>query len=416
MHKTAWLSLALLLAACHPEKGSTAIHLAHQVPTDSDGFGLALFQSVDRRLEPGNHGEWVENGRVFDATEEAIRGAKTSVHILVFIWRDGVASNRLISALESRKEDHLDCRVMVDGVGSKDFEKDIQGRLQSAGCDVRHFGKYGENSKRRAMARNHRKLVIVDGQLGITGGFGIQDEWMGDGLSEKEWRDTNIVVRGPVVAQMQGAFAQNWQELGGALLPQAAFPPLAPEGGSLAAFVPSTGSDTMTSARRLTHLMFEAPRRRLWISNSYFVPSDDLVQLLIRRKAEGVEVRVLVPGDIHDVPPVLESQRATYPALLAGGVRIFEYQPSMMHAKTMVVDDSLIVVGSMNLDALSLEKLDEGSMVLEDRALASHLAGAFENDLTHAKEITHAEKPRLFAFRQTLRKLFWFSSVGVSEQ
>jgi cardiolipin synthase len=243
------------------------------------------------------------------------------------------------------------------------------------------------------IARNHRKIVVVDGARAITGGFGIWKSWVGDGRKRDEWRDTAVRVAGPVVAQMQKAFEQSWRESGGDPLGDDAYPKLASKGPTRALFVASSPRpDQASAAERSTSALIASARKRLWIANSYFIPNEELTALIVETKRRGVDVRVLVPGPVHDVPPVRAAQRATYEPLLQAGVRIFEYQASMMHAKTMVIDDRFVVIGSTNLDALSFDRLEEGSLVADAAVLARKLQRHIDEDMrTYSKEITARE-------------------------
>jgi cardiolipin synthase len=251
------------------------------------------------------------------------------------------------------------------------------------------------------MARNHRKIQIVDGRIGVTGGWGIWRVWEGEGVTPDEWRDTAVRVEGPVVAQMQAAFEQSWREAGGAPLPESAYPRLGARGPTPAAFVASSPREGTSAAERMTYAVIASARRQLWIANSYFIPDDTLSALIASKRRAGVDVRVLAPGPVHDVPPVRAAQRATYEALLAAGVRIFEYQPSMMHAKTMVVDARIVVIGSTNIDKLSFDRLEEGSLVADAPLVARKMRKHLEIDFTRAKEIT----PELWSQRDLVPEI-----------
>jgi cardiolipin synthase len=402
---------ALLAAAALPscgiltrEKGRS-FRITAPVPSRGPGFSSALYQTVAVRMQPGHRVAYVNDGKVFDAVVEAVRGARRSVNVVLFIWRKGEASDRVLAALTERARAGVACRVLVDPTGSAHFERDVKPALEKAGCKAHVFRPLPADE---TLARNHRKLVIVDGRVGLTGGFAIQDEWLGEARNEKEWRDTNVRVEGPAVAQMQQAFAENWQETTGELLPPEDFPaldaggalaPAAPsaasgssepggEGaGGWAAFVSSTASPEVTRAERITQLLVQAAGKRLWISQSYFTPNDALSQMLQQKAREGVDVRVLAPGDKNDQPAMTLLQRGGYEPLLAAGVRIWEFEPSMMHAKTMLVDDRLVLVGSINYDALSFNVLEEGSLVVEDAEAARELAATFERDCARAREV-----------------------------
>ncbi len=381
-----WIALlALAAAGCGSVRAqqNSYFGLAGPVPDDPDGFSMALFQSVGVTLAPGHTVAFVENGTVFDAIEREVRGAQRSVHIVAYIWKSGMPGDRIVDALLERMAHGVQCRVVVDAVGSIGFE-DARQRLADGGCDVRYFRPLPAEDN---IARNHRKMVIVDGAVGITGGFGIMEPWMGGGRAEQEWRDSNVRVTGPAVLQMQLAFAENWQEAGGKLLPTVELSTPEGKGGLRAAFVPSR-STVVTAAERLTHLAIHSARKRLWIANSYFIPNEALIDALVRKQKEGVDVRVLVPGDKNDVKPVTVAQRATYDQLLPHGIRIWEYQPGMMHAKTMLIDEARVIVGSINLDPLSLGMLEEGAIIAEDPELAARLETLWLEDLKFAKEIT----------------------------
>jgi cardiolipin synthase len=192
-----------------------------------------------------------------------------------------------------------------------------------------------------------------------------------------------------VVADLQRAFEQNWRQSKGPALPPADYPRLDSAGDSRAMFIATSPTPGKPSAAEAMYrLLVSAARKRLWIANSYFIPDENLQRLILQRRAAGVDVRVLAPGPVHDVPPVRAAQRATYEKLLQGGVRIFEYEASMMHAKTMVIDDSYLMIGSTNMDALSFEHLEEGSLVARDPALVRTMAKHFLEDLKYTKEIT----------------------------
>lgn len=369
------------------EEEKLHFRLRVDVPAAGDPFALALYQSLGTRVRPGHEVTLLGNGTIFDALEQEIRRATSSVHVDVFIWQKGKASDRLIAALEQRASG-VSCCVLVDDVGSPHFEEDIAPRLTAARCEARRFRPLpGEGDK---LARNHRKLVVVDGRVAFTGGFGIRDEWLGDGVTAEGWRDANVRFTGPAVAEAQQAIAENWQEAGGALLPANAFPPLdrEPAGTSAATLVTSTISPVLSRAERLVQLLIRAAKKRLWIANAYFVPSDAITDMIKEKARAGVDVRLLVPGKKSDSTISMGSQHLEYGSLVEAGVRVFEYQPSMMHAKTIVVDEEVGVVGSINLEPLSFEKLEEDALVVQDRAFVEELVRTFEQDCTHARPVS----------------------------
>jgi cardiolipin synthase len=303
-------------------------------------------------------------------------------------------SDRFVEALCERVRAGVRCRVVVDPVGSeevrgdRDFDQKVERILTEAGVEVHYYRPLAGKVLGRLLGRNHQKLVIVDGRIGYTGGFGIWKVWDGDGLHPEEWRDMAVRVEGPSVCQMQLAFSRAWQESGGSLLHPEDLPGPFQRGPVRAGFVASVGKLGMTDAERMVRVVIGSARARLWIANAYFTPPNSIMEQLVHKAHEGVDVRVLAPGPVHDVPLIRASQRATYQQLLKAGVRIWEYQASMMHAKTMLVDDRLTMVGSTNMDSLSLNKLGEGSIVVADEELNRQLEQCWEKDLRHSREIT----------------------------
>jgi cardiolipin synthase A/B len=356
-------------------------------PTDEvDDLAEALRREARAEMVGGNALDLINNGEIFDAMEHDIRDARVSVNIVIYIWRgeDG-PSRRIGEALLNRRAG-VACRLVVDAFGSLKFSDTLEQRLTASGCDVRRYGLRGDV---RLMARNHRKIQVTDGKTGVTGGWGVWRVWEGDGLSRDAWRDTAVRVSGPAVAQMQRAFEQSWVEAGGAPLPAVEYPKLSRPGPTRATFVASSPRrDQKSEAEIMTELVIGSAHRQLWIASSYFVPNETLGDLLIRKRRQGVDVRVLAAGPVHDVPPVRAAQRATYERLLEAGVRIFEYKPSMMHSKTMVVDGRTVVIGSTNFDQLSFDRLEEGSMVAFAPILARKLLREFDADFGRSLEIT----------------------------
>lgn len=374
----------LWLSACAGRAPVREFRLDRAVVAPED-FGTALFQAVGAQLRPGNRVEVVNNGRVFDVAAAEIARARSTIHVVTFIWSEGKISSRILDALAARTREGVACRVIVDAVGSPQFAG-VQKKLEAIGCQAHHFRPVpGQDDA----AREHRKMFIIDGRAGITGGFGIDDKWDGDGRSDKppEWRDSNLLVRGPAVLEMQQAFAESWEESTGELLPRDAFPAAEDAGPSLAAFVSSSENSIATRADRLTQLLIASAHKRVWISNAYFVPSAPILDLLARKAREGVDVRILAAGDHTDTKPYLPPQRSRMAQLIGAGARAYEYAPTMMHSKLMVIDDRVAAVGSCNLDALSLNKLNEGTVVVVDQGLVEQEAQLFLQDLALSTEV-----------------------------
>jgi cardiolipin synthase A/B len=394
-------SLVVLAGACASSSAANLWQHPIDVPhPGTEAFDAALLQATGVGLQGGHHVHLVQNGKVFDEVVELIGQAEQSVHIVLYIWRQSPPSDRVLEALAARRKG-VRCLVLVDTLGSLDFGEQIAPELERLGCEGRLFRPLSTDAAKLTY-RQHRKLVIIDGRKGLTGGFGIWDSWTGDGVSsEDDWRDTNVTVEGPAVRQMQVAFAQSWNDSGGLLLPPEDFPTLEPsESGVRSAFVASEARKGRTSGDRLMQLAIASARERIWLSNAYFVPNEEILRLLEMKARGGVDVRLVVSGPVHDWKSILAAQRATYERLLGAGVRIFEYQPSMMHSKSGLIDDRLTLIGSMNLDPFSLDRSEEGTLVVEDAGLAREMASWFEKDAARSQEITAGNIPGTSAFHR----------------
>jgi cardiolipin synthase A/B len=381
--RAGWRRVAHGRASAARGAKTDVLDLRYSVPGDAAGFSCALQQSVGIALASGHDVTVIDNSAVFDALIDDITRAHSSVNVVIYIWEPGQLSDRIVAALVERARAGVACRLLVDVIGSPRFERDIAPTLLQAGCNVLMFRPGVLHARLR---RNHRKICILDGRIAYTGGFGLRDCWLGDGCSAECWRDVSVRFLGPAVAAAQQAFAENWQEAGGALLPEADFPASPPAGTALAGFVSSTASPSVTRAERVTQLFIAAARQRIWISNAYFVPPRAILDQLARKAAAGLDVRVLVAGKVSDSKTSFTAQQFEYDELLDAGVRVWEYQPSMLHSKVMVVDDCLVSVGSVNLDPLSLNQLEEGLFVAHDSALAARLADSHLADCVRAEQ------------------------------
>jgi cardiolipin synthase A/B len=362
--------------------------LADDVPVE-----VLLEREVGVPVRDGNRVELLENGAIFDALEHQIREARETIHICEFMWRgEGDPSARIGKAILERRPG-VKVRVVVDWFGSKKFDPKLERQLVESGCELRRHQVLPDPFR-----LNHRRIFVFDGRTAFVGGFGIWKSWLGDGVSdhggEDEWRDTAACVKGPAVGDLQRAFDHSWQTTGGPPLLGDAYPRLRPDGDHLVATVASTPKWARTTlAARMYYALLASARRRVYVANSYFVPDRSLQNVLISRARAGVDVRVLAPGPHHDVPIVQAGQRRTYARLLHGGVRIWEYQPSMMHAKTIVADD-VAVIGSTNMDSESLSFLWETSIVTNAPDVSRRLAERFEVDLSHSLQIVPQEWKR----------------------
>jgi cardiolipin synthase len=347
-------------------------------------------------LRAGHEVELFGNG---DATYPRLwadlRGARTFIAFQMYYWQPGRVADALREILLDRARAGLQVMLLVDAFGAK-LGDEYERALRDAGIEVVKFRPFRLHMLHTLHHRAHLRAVIVDGVVGWTGGFGIDDKWLGDGRHEGQWRDSNVRFTGPAVSQLLATFASCWAEATGELLAGRALwepgayavqPVPASEDapvGSLLHGTPTVGS---TPAERFVALAIAGARERLWLTTPYFVADDDFRRLVKEARQRGVDVRLLTAGQQSDVKSTWYAARARYVELLECGVRIFEYTPSMIHAKTIVVDGAWGTVGTMNLDNRSMAFNNECTFLAFDPALAGALERMFTDDLAHAEEI-----------------------------
>jgi len=356
---------------------------------------LELFAGV--HIEPGNKVEVLANGATYPRLWEDIRSARQMLTVQMYFSKPGAVADTMAKYLIDRARAKVRVLLLLDAFGSQGLKGPWADRLEAAGVEVAWLRPLHWYTLHKAAQRSHVRVVVVDGRVAYTGGFGLADYWLGNGRAEDQWRESNARFEGPSVAQLQATFAAGWAEATGELITGDVFfpPPAFAEVGDVAAgvlhSVPTIGS---TSAERFLALSISGARRTLYISNSYFVPDDDFREMLVRAAKRGVDVRVLTAGDRSDVKSTLYAGRARYPELLSGGVRLYEYQPTMMHAKTFTVDGVWATVGSLNFDNRSLVFNNESNIVALNEKVAATLDSLFMSDLRYSKEIKLSEFER----------------------
>lgn len=338
---------------------------------------------------PGNRIETLVNGdEIFPAMLEAIENAGTSINFETYIYWSGVMGDMFAEALSARAAEGVAVRVMMDWVGSQGIEAALLERLEQAGVVVSRFRPPRWYNVGRMNNRTHRKLLIVDGEIGFTGGVGIGDKWLGDARNPDEYRENHYRVTGPVVREMQGAFADNWVEATGELLqgPQH-FPPLEPAGDMDVQLVASS-----TGSRNYLHLMkllvMASAQTNIRIATPYFIPDDVTLQQLLAARQRGVNVEVLVPNTFIDLDLARHASRHFWKELLDADVAIYEYQPTFLHKKLMIIDDNMASIGSGNFDERSFRLNDEANLNVFDTVFAQEQIGLFERDMAEARRYT----------------------------
>ncbi|MDP2987219.1 phosphatidylserine/phosphatidylglycerophosphate/cardiolipin synthase family protein [Hydrogenophaga sp.] len=342
---------------------------------------------------PGTQVQALLNGdEIFPPMLTAIRGAKVSITFETYIYWSGDIGRRFAEALAERARAGVKVHVLLDWVGSAKMDEDLMATMEQAGVQVQRFHPPHWSNLGRLNNRTHRKLLIADGRLGFTGGVGVAPQWTGRAQDPEHWRDTHFQVEGPVVAQMQSVFIDNWIKVTGDVLhgPDY-FPALAPVGPSLAQMFSSSPSGGSESMQLMYLLAITAATRTIDLSAAYFVPDDLTLQALTGALKRGVKLRIVVPGEHIDSDTVRNASWATWGPLLQAGATIAEYVPTMYHCKLLIVDGLLTSVGSTNFDNRSFRLNDEATLNIVDQDFARIQTATFEADLALAKPVTYAQ-------------------------
>jgi cardiolipin synthase A/B len=358
-----------------PEFIGSALAMTHPVPISGNKIGL------------------LQNGdQYFPAMLEAIRTARQTVNFESFIFKSDSTGRQFRDALCERAHAGLEVRVLLDGVGSGwDLDNSDVRMMKEAGCKFAYYHPTFSWRVDRTNRRTHRRVLVVDGTVAFTGGAAFADLWSGNAQDPEHWRDTHVRLEGPIVAAMQSAFQAHWiKTYGEALTGAGQFPPL-PSPGDLRAQVITSHSFSVAPVPLVQAVSFAAAEKRIWITNPYCTPTDDQVDLLVKAVQRKVDVRLLLPGPHNDQPMTESAGRGAYGRLLEGGVKIFEYQPTMIHAKTMVVDGLFTMIGTSNLDARSSEINEELDVVVYDEKFGREMESIFEKDLQQCREYTLEE-------------------------
>ena len=341
----------------------------------------------------GNRVTTLTNGdEIFPAMLEAIRGAQKTISFETYIYWSGAIGQEFASALEERARSGVKVRVLLDWVGSGKMDANLLDGMKKAGVRVERYHPLRWYHLARLNNRTHRKLLVVDGRIGFTGGVGIADKWSGHAQDEDHWRDSHFRLEGPAVAQMQAAFMDNWMKTESEVLHgEDDFPKLSPAGESLAQVFKSSPREGSESVRLMYLLSIASARQAIWIENSYFIPDDLTVEEIAAARRRGVAVQIIVPGKIIDSAVTRRASRSRWGDLLSAGVEIFEYQPTMYHCKVMVVDGIWSSVGSTNFDNRSFRLNDEANLNVFDEEFAARQIEIFGEDRAKSRRVTLEE-------------------------
>jgi cardiolipin synthase len=361
---------------------------------DDPEFAALLAFLAEAKLLHGNRFEVLTNGPCFYQSElSAIARAQTSINLEAYIFHRGEVAENYISALTERARAGVRVRLTLDYIGCLSTPRSYFKELLEAGGELHWYHPLQIKFIPQLNNRTHRELLVVDGVVGFIGGRGIADWWLKDGVRGKRWRDMMVRVEGPSAAALQAVFAQNWLRVSGEILAGDDYVTREEDGeGAPSLVVASTPAGGSTQARILFQLLISSARKCICISSPYFLPSRSARRAIIQAACErNVEIKVLTPGDNNDQKITRASSRHLYGSLLKHGIKIYEYQPSMNHTKTLMVDDMWTVVGSTNFDYRSFSINDEVNLAVMDRAFARRLTLDFETDLANSREITYAE-------------------------
>lgn len=384
------LLVVLSLNFTGPEK-KLERKIEHRYAISDPQFRREMGVMLGPAIMPGNHVVDLENGdEIFPAMLAAIRSAQKTITFETYIYWEGKVGKAFADALSERARAGVQVKVTIDWVGSITMDESQLQEMQDAGVHVERYRPLHWYNLGRINNRTHRKLLVVDGRIGFTGGVGIGDPWQGNAQDPDHWRDLHFRIEGPAVSQFQAAFNDNWIKTTGEVLNGADYFPQLDRAGGMDAHLfissPSGGSESM-------HLMFlmaiAAAEHSIDLQAAYFIPDELITKALISARHRGVRIRVVVPGENTDSDAARFASKAGWGPLLLADVEIYEYEPTMFHNKMLIVDGELVSVGSTNFDLRSFRLNDEASLNIYDRDFAQRMTAVFENDLKPTKRYTY---------------------------
>jgi cardiolipin synthase len=379
-----------------PVRAVVAIGDRNGPPSITDSlFSRSMELYTGLHLTKGNAVEQVNNGEVYTRLWKDLRAARHTITVQMYYSRPGAVADTMAKILAERARAGVRVLLVLDAFGSQNLKQEWADSLRAAHVELGLLRQLHWYSLHNASDRSHVRVVAIDGEVGYTGGFGLADYWLGDGRHPDQWRDSNVRFEGPAVMGLQAAFAAAWAECTGELIagdlffPKKAFTTM--DGGVEAGVFFSSPTTGSTPAERFVALSIASARKTLYVTNSYFVPDDDFRRLLLLARKRGVDVRILTVSKETDVKTTWWAGRSRYEELLQGGIRIYEYQPAMMHSKTFVVDGLWGAIGSMNFDNRSLAFNNESNLVVLDAGKGAELNATFFDDLTRSREMVLSE-------------------------
>jgi cardiolipin synthase len=368
-------------------------HIDHRYDVADGQFLRSMSVLLGPALLPGNKVDTLVNGdQIFPSMLAAIRSAKKTVTFQSYIYWKGEVGKEFADALIERAHAGVKVHVLLDWAGSHKMDQASINDMGRAGVEIMKYHHPQWFKYRHLNHRTHRKLLVVDGRIGFTGGVGIADEWSGNAQDKKHWRDTHYRIEGPTVAQLQGAFGDNWTKATGAVLHgDDYFPAIEPKGSSPAQMFKSSVEGGAESMQLMYLLSLAASKSTIDLSMAYFIPDNHTMDHLVAALKRGVRLRIIMPGKETDSWLVRRASRAHWGRILDNGGEIYEYQPTMFHCKVLVIDGLWTSVGSTNFDSRSFSLNDEANLNVYDRSFAQRQVAEFENDLKRAQRVTFEE-------------------------
>jgi len=395
MKKSPWLFAILLTIGC---ANVLAVREIPEIVVGEPSFFRTIEAHTDAPIVAGNRIEVLLNGdETFPTMLRDIRAAKSTITFAQYLYEGGSIARDIAQAFAERCRAGVKVNVLLDDYGAGSAPADIIDIMKQGGCEVEYFRRVDAAGivfpwkLLRYDYRSHRRVLVIDGKIGFTGGYGISDAWTGDGRTPDHWRDTNVRIEGPVVIFLQAAFAESWLEATGiAIGGENYFPRLNPVGNITAQIVKSSPTGGSFQNYMLFLLSINSAKKSILITNPYFMPDDVMTEALVKAAGRGVSVEILLPGEI-DSQITYTASRSHYGPLLLGGVHIYEYKASLLHAKTIVVDGVWSTIGSTNFDNRSFALNQEINLTVYNREVAQRLERIFADDLKYSEPISYEQ-------------------------
>jgi cardiolipin synthase len=395
MKRFNWLFAILVFSGCAKV---LAVREIPQIAVGEPTFFRTIEAHTDAPIVAGNRIEVLLNGdETFPVMLRDIRKARSTITFAQYLYEDGSIARELAQAFAERCRAGVKADILLDSHGSGNAPAEIIAVMKDAGCKVEYFRRIEAEGiifpwkLLRYNYRSHRRVLVIDGQIGFTGGYGISEAWTGDGRTPEHWRDTNVRIEGPLARFLQAAFAESWLEATGvAIGGNDYFPRVDPVGKITGQIVKSSPTGGSFQNYMLFLLSINSAKKSILITNPYFMPDEVMTEALVKAAARGVRIAILLPGEI-DSQLTYTSSRSHYGPLLLGGIEVYEYKASLLHAKTIVVDGVWSTIGSTNFDNRSFALNQEINLTVYDSGIARSLERIFQEDLKHSQRITYEE-------------------------